>query len=60
MIKLKIGISIYNLNRNPITNCGITVGLVNEDSYKDWKVTMQGPKDTVYKGGIFFFKCSFS
>ena len=41
------------LNKNPITNCGITVGLLKSDSYKDWKITMIGPKDTPYKGGLF-------
>ena len=29
----------YNeLSKDPITNCGMTVGLVNENSYKDWRV----------------------
>ena len=41
------------LNRNPLTNVGITVGLLNENSYDDWKVSLCGPKDTPYKGGLF-------
>ena len=48
-----------DLNRNPITNCGITVGLVNEDSYNDWKVSMFGPKDTPYNKGIFYLNVHF-
>ena len=47
------------LNSNPITNCGITVGLVNEDSYKDWKVTMQAPSDSFYRGGLFLLNIHF-
>ena len=49
----------HELNSNPITNCGITVGLVNENSYKDWKITMTGPKDSCYKGGIFLLNAHF-
>ena len=45
----------YNeLSKDPITNCGMTVGLVNENSYKDWRVTITGPKDYVYRDGFFF------
>jgi len=47
------------LNKNPIDNCGITIGLVNEDSYYDWKITLIGPKDTFYKNGIFFLRAHF-
>ena len=47
------------LNKNPITNCGVTVGLVNEDCYDDWKITLIPPKDTSYKGGLFFLKIHF-
>ena len=48
-----------DLNLNPNPNCGITVGLVKENSYKDWKVSMIGPKDTSYKGGLFILNVSF-
>ena len=41
------------LHENPISNCGITVGLINEDSYDDWKITLTGPADTFYKNGLF-------
>jgi len=48
-----------DLNRNPLTNCGITVGLVNEGCYDVWKISLIGPKDTAYKGGLFFLNISF-
>jgi ubiquitin-conjugating enzyme E2 D/E len=48
-----------NINRNPISNCGITVGLKNVNDYRIWKVTLLGPKDTSYKGGFFFFQVEF-
>ena len=38
---------------NPNNNCGITVGLLNENCIFDWKVTLIGPKETSYKGGLF-------
>ena len=47
------------MNDNPITNYGITVGLVKEDSYDDWKITLTGPKDTPYKNGVFILNILF-
>ena len=47
------------LNKNPITNCGVTVGLVNEDCYDDWRITLVPPKDTSYKNGLFFLNIHF-
>ena len=47
------------LNRFPIENCGITVGLVNDNNYDDWIVTLIAPKDTPYKNGLFFLKIHF-
>ena len=48
------------LNRRPMQNFGITVGLFDEDNLFEWKCTILGPKDTCYKGGLFFFKNNFS
>ena len=48
-----------DLNKNPITNCGVTVGLVNEASYDDWKITLIGPQDTYYKNGLFILNIHF-
>ena len=47
------------LNDNPITNCGVTVGLVNEASFDDWKITLTGPKDTYYRNGVFILNIHF-
>ena len=47
------------LQSEPIGNCGITIGLVNEDSFNDWKVTMTAPKDSWYKDGLFFLNVHF-
>ena len=47
-----------DINRNPISNCGVTVGAENEN-YREWKVTLLGPKDTSYKGGLFFLSIKF-
>ena len=48
-----------DLNRNPIPNCGMCVGLVDDNSYDDWKVSFTGPHDTPYKGGLFFLRIHF-
>ena len=47
------------LNRTPLANLGITVGLFNEDNLFEWKCTILGPKDTCYKGGLFYLKIIF-
>ena len=49
----------YELNKNPGANLGITVGLVNEDNIFEWRVTLMGPKDTSYRGGVFILRVSF-
>ena len=47
------------LNGNPNGNCGFTVGLVDDNSYYDWQITLTGPKDTSYKGGLFRLRIHF-
>ena len=45
-----------------MVNCGITVGLVDEKSdnaYDNWRITLLGPKDTPYSGGLFFMNVHF-
>ena len=41
------------LNGNPITNCGVTVGLVNKDCYDDWRITLVAPKILLIKVDYF-------
>ena len=47
------------LQRKPLSNLGITVGLFNEDNLFEWKCTILGPNDTCYKGGLFYLKIIF-
>ena len=46
------------INR-PITNLGCTFGLFNEDDFYRWRVTFLGPKDSLYKGGMFYLELKF-
>ena len=48
-----------NFHNNPLPNCGMCVGLIKEDCYDDWRITLTGPKDTSYKGGLFFMNIHF-
>ena len=48
-----------DINRNPISNCGVTIGLMNESDYTKWRVTLLGPKDSSYKGGLFILSINF-
>ena len=48
-----------DLNRNPLSNCGVVVSLENDNNYRLWKATMLGPKDTSYSGGLFFLNIKF-
>ena len=47
------------LERSPLINFGITVGLVDEDNVFHWKGTILGPKDTCYQNGLFHLKIDF-
>ena len=48
-----------DLQKIPISNCGITVGLANENDYRLWKISIFGPTDTSYKGGMFLIGVKF-
>ena len=48
-----------DLNRHPNSNLGLLVSLLSENNYLDWRVSMIGPKDTPYKGGLFFLNVHF-
>ena len=47
------------LKNNPITYLGVTVGLVDNNNIFKWKISMIGPQDTPYAGGIFFLEADF-
>ena len=47
------------LKDNAIVNLGITVGLSEKDNYYKWKATLLGPKDSSYKGGLFYIEIIF-
>ncbi len=48
-----------DMNRNPIANCGVTVGLYDEGNPRKWRVSLRGPNDTSYKGGLFYLSIEF-
>ena len=48
-----------DLNNNPISNIGVTVGLPDEDNILEWQCSLIGPKDTSYAGGIFILNVKF-
>lgn len=43
----------------PNTCLGCTAGLFKPDDYFNWKISFIGPKDTPYKGGLFFVRIEF-
>ena len=47
-----------NLQRDPILSLGCTVGLVKNDIFH-WKITLIGPVDTPYAGGLFILTTDF-
>ena len=47
------------LKDKPIENTGTTVGLVDNDDIFLWKLTLTGPKDTSYAGGVFRVRIQF-
>ena len=55
----KIKEEFKDINSNPISNIGVTIGLPNEDNIFEWQCSLMGPKDTSYNGGLFFLKVKF-
>lgn len=48
------------LNRNPLANIGLCVGLPDPKNLFEWQCTMTGPGDTPYAGGLFYIKVMFT
>ena len=48
-----------DLTENPIGNCGITVGLMDESDYTRWRVSLIGPRDSSYVNGLFKLSVTF-
>ena len=44
--------------KNPLSNCGVTVRPEDNDTTR-WKACILGPKDTSYKGGLFYLLIQF-
>ena len=44
--------------KNPLSNCGVTVRPEDNDPTR-WKACILGPKDTSYKGGLFYLLIQF-
>ena len=55
----RISKEFKDLNREPVANCGITIGLFDSDDIRNWRVSILGPKDTSYKGGLFWLSVHF-
>ena len=47
------------LTKNPINNLGIVIGLFNALNIFEWRYSILGPRDTPYKGGLFYLKIKF-
>ena len=46
-------------NESPDPNFGFTVALPAQDNIFKWRVTLSGPKDSSYKGGVFILIAEF-
>ena len=47
------------LQNNPILSLGCTVGLPNPNDIFHWRLSLLGPQDTPYAGGMFFLSVDF-
>ena len=48
-----------DLNKAPIINIGLTVGLINKENIFEWKFSITGAKDSSYAHGFFIGKIIF-
>ena len=50
----------YNeLLNDPILSLGVTVGLITEGNFFHWRISLLGPQDTPYGGGLFTLTADF-
>ena len=45
--------------RSPIVNLGLSVGIKDNKKASKWNFTLMGPKDSLYRGGMFFLEMIF-
>ena len=50
---------LRELSSFPIVNLGLSVGVKDEKKVSKWNFTLMGPKDSLYKGGMFFLEMIF-
>lgn len=55
----KIKKEYKDMHENPMPNTGTTVSLFDEQNIKKWRITLIGPWDTSYKGGLFVLSIEF-
>ena len=52
-----------DIQNSPNTSTGCTVGLLkdnnNDNDYFNWKISLVGPRESLYASGLFFLKISF-
>ena len=57
---IRIRKEFKDLLNGPITCCSaMSVSLFDDNDITNWKVSMLGPKDTSYKGGLFYLSVHF-
>jgi len=50
---------LRELQTDPLATLGVTVGEVKKGDVFHWQITMLGPQDTPYAGGLFFLTADF-
>ena len=48
-----------DIKNNPILNIVATVGLPDENNFFEWRLSIIGPRDTPYNGGLFYLTLKF-
>lgn len=48
------------IQKDPILSLGCTVGLVKPGDIFNWVITLRGPQDTAYAGGLFYLTAHFT
>ena len=55
----KLKEEFMDINNNPILNIVATVGLPDENNLFEWRLSIIGPRDTPYNGGLFYLTLKF-
>ena len=55
----RIKYEFQEINRSPLSDIGVSVGLIDANDISEWNVSLLGPKNSSYRGGLYYLRVKF-